>query len=59
MTQEAAIETIKGLPLNFELNELVERLILLEELENRRKQGENGETVSFEDMKREISSWQK
>ncbi len=59
MTQEAAIETIKGLPLNFELNELVERLILLEELENRRKQGDNGETVSFDDMKREASSWQK
>ena len=59
MTQEAAIETIKALPLHFELNELVERLILLEELENRRKQGENGETISFEDMKREISLWQK
>jgi hypothetical protein len=59
MTHEAAIETIKGLPHNFELNELVERLILLEELEKRRKQGEQGETVSFEDMKREISSWRK
>ena len=58
MTQEAAIETIKALPLNFELNELVERLILLEEIENRRKQGANGETVSFEDMKREVRSWQ-
>ena len=59
MTQEAAIETIKALPLNFELNELVERLILLEEIENRRKQGFNGETVSSEDMKREVRSWQK
>ena len=59
MTQEAAIETIKALPHNFELNELVERLILLEEIENRRKQGESGETVSFEAMKREVNSWQK
>ena len=59
MTQEAAIETIKALPLNFELNELVERLILLEEIENRRKQGAAGETISFEDMKREVSSWRK
>lgn len=59
MTQEAAIETIKALPLTFELNELVERLILLEEIENRRKQGENGETISFEDLKREAVSWQK
>ncbi|GAA4349303.1 hypothetical protein GCM10023185_05930 [Hymenobacter saemangeumensis] len=59
MTQEAAIETIKTLPRNFELNELVERLILLEELEKRRKQGEDGETISFDDMKREASSWRK
>lgn len=59
MTQEAAIEIIKALPLHFELNELVERLILLEEIGNRRKQGENGETISFEEMKRELTSWQK
>jgi len=59
MTQEAVIETVKTLPVNFELNELVERLILLEEIEKRREQGQKGETISFEDMKREISSWRK
>lgn len=59
MTQEAAIETIKALPPHFELDELVERLIMLEELEKRRKQGQNGETISFEEMKLEVSSWRK
>ena len=59
MTQEVAIETIKALPPQFELDELVERLIMLEELEKRRKQGQNGETISFEEMKLEVSSWRK
>ncbi|OGX90666.1 hypothetical protein [Hymenobacter coccineus] len=59
MTHEAVIETVKTLPVNFELNELVERLILLEDLDKRRQQGQRGETISFEEMKREASTWQK
>ena len=59
MTQEAATETTKSLPPNFDLNELVERLILLEEIESRREQGANGETIYFEEMKHEVNSWRK
>ena len=59
MTQETATETTKSLPPNFDLNELVERLILLEKVESRREQGANGETTSFEEMKHEVNSWRK
>ena len=35
MTHRAVIETVKTLPVSFELNKLVGRLILLEDLDKR------------------------
>ena len=50
-------EQIENFPDEFSIDELVERLILVEKIENGNKQSENGEFISESDLDNEIEKW--
>jgi len=59
MTKEKALEALKGLPNEFELDELIERLIFIEKVEKGIKEAEEGKTQSHEAVKKMVDSWRK
>ncbi len=50
-------EQIENFPDEFSIDELVERLILIEKIENGNKQSETGEIISESDLDNEIEKW--
>jgi len=59
MRRDKAIEMIKELPNEFELEALIERLIFIDKVEKGLKQAEEGKNISHEDVKKKISEWPK
>ena len=57
MTRDKAIETIKDFPSEFELEELIEKLIFIDKVEKGLKQIAEGKTVAHEDAKRRLRKW--
>ena len=47
------------MPQDFELDELIERLVVLEKIEKGRKDVESGKTFSHEEAKAELNKWLK
>jgi hypothetical protein len=50
-------EQIEGLPNEFSIDDLVERLILMEKVEKGIQQSECGEVISDADLDREMEKW--
>ena len=50
-------EQLEYLPEEFTIDELIERLILIQKIEVGRQQSRDGEVISNEDLKKEIESW--
>lgn len=59
MTKDKVIETIKGLPEQFDLDVLMERLIFVEKVEKGLEQLKNGEFVKHDEVKEMINKWKK
>jgi predicted transcriptional regulator len=59
MRKDKVIETINELPSEFELEELIERLIFIEKVEKGLKQLDNGESRTHEEVKQLVKTWQK
>jgi predicted transcriptional regulator len=59
MTREKALETINELPLKFDIEDLIERLIFIEKIEKGLQQLDEGKTKSHFEVKKIIQSWQK
>ncbi|MEI9919336.1 MAG: hypothetical protein WDO14_11110 [Bacteroidota bacterium] len=59
MTREKAIETIKELPQEFELDALFERLLFIDKVEKGLEQIKQGKTISNEEVKSKIQQWKK
>jgi hypothetical protein len=59
ITKEKAIEAIKSLPEEFSIEELMDRLILLNKIETGIRQSERGETYTSDQAKRMIKEWSK
>ena len=59
MRRERAIETIKKLPSEFDLETLIERLIFIDKVEKGLNQIEEGKTISHEEVKKRVSKWSK
>jgi hypothetical protein len=59
MKKEKIIETINELPQEFELDDLIERLIVIEKIEKGLVQLEKNETKSHEEVKKLVKTWQK
>ena len=59
ITKEKALEAIKSLPDEFSIEELMDRLILLNKIETAMKQAESGETYTSEQAKKMLLEWSK
>jgi len=59
ITKEKAIEAIKSLPEEFSIEELMDRLILLNKIETGIRQAERGETYTSDQAKRMVTEWSK
>ncbi len=57
LTKVRLKEQIDKLPEEFSIDELVEKLILIEKIETGNKQSENGEVISESEMENEIEKW--
>lgn len=57
MKREKAIETVKELPQEFELDELIERLVLVEKVEKGLQQIDQGKIISHDQVKETIKKW--
>ena len=59
MKKEKVIEVAEELPQEFELEELIEKLIFIEKVEKGLKQLDEKETLPHEEAKKKIEEWQK
>ena len=59
MTRKILATAAKNLPQEFDLDELVERLIFIEKVEEGLKEIAEGKGISFEDAKKIAAGWRK
>ncbi|MCB9291934.1 MAG: hypothetical protein H6559_02215 [Lewinellaceae bacterium] len=59
LVKEKVLETIRSLPDEFSLDELFERLILLEKVNAGLQEVEEGKVMSQEEAKQRMKKWQK
>ena len=57
MNKDKVIDTVNELPQNFELDELMEKLIFIEKAESGLQQVEQGKVVSYEKAKEIAKKW--
>ncbi|MCZ2082708.1 MULTISPECIES: hypothetical protein [unclassified Kaistella] len=57
ITKERLIKQIETFPDEISIDEVIERLIIIEKLETRIKESDNNETISEEDLKNEMATW--
>jgi len=57
MKRDKAIETVKELPGEFDLDVLMERLVFVEKVEKGLNQLEKGQTISHEKLKEVAKKW--
>lgn len=57
MNKQVAIDSIKDMPQDFELDELIERLVVLEKIEKGRKDIQKGDTFSHVEAKDKLEKW--
>ncbi len=58
-TRELVLEAIKDLPDNAQIEDAMERLLLLAKIERGIKQADAGETISHDEVKQRLSKWVK
>jgi len=59
LTKDRVKELIDHMPDTFSVDDLVERVFLLQKIEAGQKEIENGEGIDWEDLKKEMDSWLK
>jgi hypothetical protein len=57
ITKKQLKETIENLPEEFSLEDLMDRLILLDKIERGEKESERGETITEEELDKELEKW--
>ncbi|MCB0489436.1 MAG: hypothetical protein R2820_04025 [Cyclobacteriaceae bacterium] len=57
MKKEKAIETIRELPAEFDLDELIEKLIFVDKVDKGLKQIEDGKIVDHNEVKEIVKKW--
>ena len=57
LTKSKLREQIETFPEEFSIDELVERLILVEKIDRGNKQSEKGEVISESELDNEIEKW--
>lgn len=59
LTKDIVKKTINSLPDSFTIDELIEKLMFMEKVEEGIKQADEGMVISNEDMKEIIEKWSK
>jgi hypothetical protein len=59
LTKEKVINYVSELPDQFSIDDLVEKLILIEKIETGIAQTQQGMVLSMDEMKEKIKSWRK
>ncbi len=59
MTKATAIDIINNLPDKFDVEELIEKLIFIQQVEEGLEQSKKRQVVSFEDAKNRMNKWLK
>jgi len=57
LTKTKVLKVIKQLPDEFSIDEMVDKMILLEKIERGLAQSERGEVISDENLELEIAKW--
>jgi len=57
ITKKQLKETIEKLPEEFSLEDLMDKLILLDKIEKAEKESERGETITEAELNKEIEKW--
>lgn len=57
LTKTKVKEQIENLPEHFSLDDLVERLILIEKIDRGDRQSQKGEVISEDQLNQEIDQW--
>lgn len=57
LTKTKLREQIEKFPEKFSIDELIDRLILIEKIERGIKQSENGDVISDSELDKEIKKW--
>lgn len=59
LTKEKVMHTMQELPEEFSIDDLMERLILIEKIERGLQQTKEGKIISHEVLKREVQKWRR
>ena len=59
LTKTSVIETIARFPDNFSIDELVDKMILLEKIEKGIQDADNGRVISEDELEKRIEEWSK
>ena len=57
LNREKVIETIKQLPANFSIDEVIDRIILLDKIETGLRQSEKNQVVSDDKLDDKLPKW--
>ena len=57
ITKDKVLELVEHMPDTFSVDDLVERILILEKIEKAQKEIENGEGMEWEDFKKEMDKW--
>jgi predicted transcriptional regulator len=59
MKKTTLVESLENLPEEFSLEDIIERLIILDKLEDGRKQYEEGKIFTHDQVKQKLEKWLK
>jgi predicted transcriptional regulator len=59
MKKSTVIQTLNELPQRFELDELLERLMVIEKIDEALEDAKSGKTVSHDKVKKMVAKWNK
>ncbi|HEX9956946.1 MAG TPA: hypothetical protein VGA96_06815 [Fibrella sp.] len=57
MTKEKVLDSLATMPDEFPLEDLLERLVFVQKVEEGLKQSEHGETVPIDEVKQRLRKW--
>ena len=58
ITKERLYKQIESLPDKLDIEDLIERLLLIDKIEKRKIESDNDNTISEEQLDKEIKGWQ-
>lgn len=59
MKKQTAVDVVNDLPKNFNIDELIERLIIIDKIDKGLEDIKEGKTVSHKKVRSEVKKWMK